>query len=251
MITQSQSPSKSVAWGIAATALLAGLLSAAMPAKIHAEEKPASSFASQPSNSKESATDRPVLQQRDDRYHLLPQDVVSISFPLSPEFNQTATVQPDGYITLQSVGSLKIQGMTLPQAVDALKAAYSKVLVNPLIDVDLKDFQKPFFVVNGQVGKPGRYDLRYDTTVMQAVAVASGFLPTAKTQVFLYHRVTPDLVEVKKLNLKDLLHGKNVNEDVQMHAGDMIFVPEKFITVFRKYVPFNTGMYLNPGSDLF
>jgi polysaccharide export outer membrane protein len=192
-----------------------------------------------------------VLQQRDERYHLLPQDIVSISFPLSPEFNQTATVQPDGYVTLQSVGSIKIQGMTLPQVVEAMKVAYGKVLVNPIIDVDLKDFQKPFFVVNGQVGKPGRYDLRYDTTVLQAVAVASGFLPTAKTQVFLYHRVTPDLMEVKKLNLKDLLHGKNPNEDVQMRAGDMIFVPEKFITVFRKYVPFNTGMYLNPGSDLF
>jgi uncharacterized RmlC-like cupin family protein len=53
---------------------------------------------------------------------------------------------------------------------------------------------------------------------------------------------------VKKLSLKDILHGKNVEEDVQMQPGDMIFVPEKFITNFRKYVPYTPGVYVNPLS---
>ena len=45
-----------------------------------------------------------------------------------------------------------------------------------------------------------------------------------------------------------VLWGKNVEEDAQMQPGDMIFVPEKFITNFRKYVPYNigTGLYLSP-----
>jgi ribosomal protein L16 Arg81 hydroxylase len=60
--------------------------------------------------------------------------------------------------------------------------------------------------------------------------------------------VSEGWVEVKKLNLKDILHGKNVNEDAVMKPGDMIFVPEKFITNFRKYVPYSVGMYLNPSS---
>ena len=42
------------------------------------------------------------------------------------------------------------------------------------MNVDLKDFQKPFFVVTGQVAKPGQYDLRYDTTASEAIAVAGG-----------------------------------------------------------------------------
>ena len=103
------------------------------------------------------------------------------------------------------------------------------------------DVQKPFFLVSGQVGKPGEYDLRHDTTVTEAIAIAGGFSTTAKTQVFLFHRVSNDWVEVKKLNLKDILHGKNANEDAQLSSGDMIFVPEKFITNFRKYVPYSVS----------
>ncbi len=195
--------------------------------------------------------DRPALQHRYPRYQVMRDDVLALSFPLSPELNQTVTIQPDGYITLQNAGSVYIQGMTVPEVVEAVKKAYLKVLHDPIIDVDLKDFQKPYFLVSGQVGKPGRYDWREDTTVSEAIAVAGGFLPTAKTQVFLYHRISAGWVEVKKLSLKDLLNGKNVNEDAEMQPGDMIFVPEKFITNFRKYVPYSLGLYLNPAVPAF
>jgi polysaccharide biosynthesis/export protein len=187
--------------------------------------------------------DRPALQSRNPRYQVMRDDVLNITFPLSPELNQIVTVQPDGYITMQNVGSLYVQGMTVPEIQDALKKTYSKVLNNPIIDIDLKDFQKPFFVVSGQVAKPGQYDLRYDTTVSQAIAVASGLLPTARTQILIYHRVSPGMMEVRKFNLKDILDGKNVNEDALLKPGDMIFVPEKAITNFRKYVPYSLGLY--------
>jgi polysaccharide biosynthesis/export protein len=192
-------------------------------------------------------SDTPALQQRNPRYRVMRDDVLNLSFPLSPELNQAVvTVQPDGYISLQNAGSLYVQGMTVPELVEALKKAYANVLHDPIIDVDLIDFQKPFFVVSGQVLKPGQYDLRADITVSEAIAVSGGFLPTAKTQVFLYHRVSTNWVEVKKLKLNDLLHGKSVEEDVQIQPGDMIFVPEKFITNFRKYVPYSAGAYFNP-----
>lgn len=195
--------------------------------------------------------DRPVLEHRNPRYQVMRDDVFTISFPLSPELNQAVTVQPDGYVSLLNVGSMYVQGMTVPEIVEALKKAYAKVLHNPIVDVDLTDFQRPYFMVSGQVGKPGQFDLRHDTTVSQAIAVAGGFLPTAKTQVFVYHRISTGWVEVKKLSLKDLLNGKNANEDVQVQAGDMIFVPEKFITNFRKYVPYTFGLYLNPALSGF
>jgi polysaccharide export outer membrane protein len=199
-----------------------------------------------PSGASEPTSDTPALQQRNPRYRVMRDDVLSLSFPLSPELNEKVTIQPDGYINLQNAGSLYVQGMTVPELVEALKKAYANILHDPIIGVDLTDFQKPFFVVSGQVTKPGQYDLRADITVSEAIAVAGGFLPTAKTQVFLYHRVSSSWVEVKKLKLNDILHGKNVEEDAQMQPGDMIFVPEKFITNFRKYVPYNPGIYVNP-----
>jgi polysaccharide export outer membrane protein len=207
-----------------------------------------------------SISGQPDLQQRNQRYRIQPDDGLVISFPLSPEFDQptgctttvncSVTVQPDGFISLKGAGGVYVEGMTLPEVVEALKKAYAGVLHDPIIHVDLVDFQRPFFLVSGQVGKPGQYDLRHDTTVSEAIAIAGGFASTAKTQVFLYHRVSKDWVEVKKLSLKDLLNGKNANEDAQLSSGDMIFVPEKFIANFRKYVPYSlsgaAAAYGNP-----
>ncbi|MGA7524241.1 MAG: polysaccharide biosynthesis/export family protein [Acidobacteriaceae bacterium] len=186
------------------------------------------------------------LAQRYPRYVIQRQDVLRISFPLSPELNQTVTVQPDGFIDLQSAKSIHIQGLTVPQTIVAIKHAYTGVLRDPIVDVDLTNFQKPFFTVTGQVGKPGQYDLRSNLTVTEAIAVAGGLAPTAKTQVFLFHRANLQWFQVEKLNLKDVFNGKKANEDAILRPGDMIYVPESKISKFRKYVPYsvNAGSYL-------
>jgi polysaccharide biosynthesis/export protein len=196
----------------------------------------------------------PALQERYPRYQVMPTDVLAVSFPLIPELQPVSvTVQPDGYINLPNgAGTMYVKGDTIPQIVDVLTKAYSKTMHNPIVNVDITNFQPPQFTVNGQVGKPGQYPLRIDTTVSEGIAVAGGFLPTAKTQVFLFHRVSTDWFEVKKLNLKQLLNGRNIHEDVHLQAGDMIFVPDKFIANFRKYVPysFGTGLGFNGNQAL-
>lgn len=184
----------------------------------------------------------PAPAERFPRYRICRDDVLSLSFSLSPELNQKVTVQPDGFISLQGAGDLYVQGLTVRELVEAVKKAYAGILHDPIIDVDLVDFQKPFFTVLGQVGKPGQYDLRNDITVTQAIAVAGGFAATAKTQVFLYRAVSADWAEVRELKLNDILNGKNISEDLHLRPGDMIFVPETFITKFRKYVPYSLGI---------
>lgn len=238
-----------VAFGIGLAMLLMCL-----PAPANGQEGGATISSSSPGPTQTAAgpdkgqtdSDSPALQRRNPRYKVQPDDVLSLSFPLSPEFNQKITIQPDGYVNLQGAGSLYVEGLTVPELTEAFKKAYSGTLHDPIVDVDLTDFHKPFFIVTGQVGKPGQYDLRYDTTVSEAIGIAGGFTPQAKTQVFLYHRISHSWFEVKKLNLKDILNGKHVNEDAAMQPGDMVFVPEKFITNFRKYVPYTIGTYVSP-----
>ena len=189
-----------------------------------------------------SADDHVAPAERNPRYRICRDDVLLLSFPLSPELNQKVTVQPDGFVSLQNAGDIRVEGLTLPGVVEAVKEAYSGTLHDPIVDVDLADFQKPFFTVMGQVGKPGQYDLRYDITVTQAIAVAGGFEPTAKNQVFLYRAVSSNWAEVRELKLKDILSGKNISEDVHLRPGDMIFVPENKITKFRRYVPYSIAI---------
>ncbi len=183
----------------------------------------------------------------------MPSDVLTISFPLIPELQPVqVTVQPDGFVTLpDGGGTMYVKGDTVPQIVDILTKAYSTTMHKPIVNVDVSNFQPPQFTVNGQVGKPGQYPLRIDTTVTEGIAVAGGFLASAKTQVFLFRRVSTDWVEVKKLNLRALLNGHNIHEDVHLQAGDMIFVPDKFITKFRQYVPYGVGSAVGWSGNAF
>lgn len=203
------------------------------------QEQPAASKSANLSSSSLNDVHHPVPAERNARYRICRDDVLSITFPLSPELNQKVTVQPDGFVSLQGAGELYVQGLTVQELVQATKKAYVGILHDPIVDIDLIDFQKPFFTVLGQVGKPGQYDLRKDITVTQAIAVAGGFAPTAKTQVFLYRAVSANWAEVRELKLKDILQGKNISEDLHLRPGDMIFVPETFIAKFKKYVPYS------------
>ncbi|MFZ0759127.1 MAG: polysaccharide biosynthesis/export family protein [Candidatus Sulfotelmatobacter sp.] len=188
-----------------------------------------------------------LLGERHPRYALEPGDSFDVSFDLSPEFNQSLTVQPDGYVTLRGVGDIHVAGLTVPQLTATLRTSYSKILNAPIISVVLKDFEKPYFTVDGQVGRPGKYDLRGDTTVTQALAIAGGVLSSAKhSQVLLFRRVSDQWVEARILNVKKMMKEGNLTEDAHLHPGDMLFVPKNAYSKIQPYLPTsNLGTYLH------
>src|SRR5438874_32949 len=122
-------------------------------------------------------------------YRLRKSDVVEIRFTFSPEFDQTATIQPDGFVALRNVKGIFAEGLTIDDFRDLVRVAYSAFLREPEVSIILKDFEKPFFLAGGQVARPGKYELRSPTTVSQAVAVAGGFNDQAKhSQVVLFRK---------------------------------------------------------------
>lgn len=191
----------------------------------------------------------PVLQHRSPRYLVQRGDVLSLDFPFTPEFNDTVTVQPDGYIGLRGVGDIYVEGKTLPELNESLRAAYAKILHDPVITVSLKDFEKPYFIAFGEVEKPGKYELRGETTLTQGVAMAGGFTEKSKhSQVLLFRRVSNDWAEVKKFNLKHMLRAANLQEDLQLRPGDMLFVPKNTVSKVLQFVPFAYVFRLDPAS---
>jgi polysaccharide export outer membrane protein len=186
--------------------------------------------------------------QRDQRYRLRKSDVIDVKFTFSPEFNQTITVQPDGYITLDGAGAIQVENKTLAELTESIQRAYSGILHEPVITVSLKDFDKPFFLAAGQVGKPGKYELRSDTTLTEAVAIAGGFTNASKhSQVVLFRRVSGDLVEAKVFNVKQMLGSHNLQEDPHLMPGDVLYVPQNTISKVRPYLPTSSmGLFLNP-----
>jgi polysaccharide export outer membrane protein len=191
----------------------------------------------------------PQFQTRTPRYKIAPGDSFDLNFELSPEFNQTGvSVQPDGFVNLRSVGDIQVQGMTVPELTRAVRAAYSKILNDPIVAVILKDFEKPYFVADGQVGKPGKYDLRGDITLTQAIAVAGGFTDASKhSQVLLFRRVSDQWMEAKIINVKQMHKSGNLQEDPLLHPGDMLFVPKNMMSKIDKFFPSaSMGSFFRP-----
>jgi polysaccharide export outer membrane protein len=184
---------------------------------------------------------------RNELYHIQQSDTLELTFTFAPEFNQTVTVQPDGFISLRMVGSLRAAELTLPAFTSQIETAYSAILNQAEVNTTLKDFEHPYFLASGEVGKPGKYDLRGDTTLLQATAIAGGLTDKAKTsQVILFRRVSEGYVETKIINLKRVLRARSLAEDIHLRPGDMLFVPKSQFSKIEKYIPTGAmGMYLN------
>jgi polysaccharide export outer membrane protein len=185
---------------------------------------------------------------RSPRYRIEPGDVIELFFRFTPEYNQVVTVQPDGFIPLQAGGEMKVSGLTVNEAREAILERYTKTLHEPVVTLILKEFSKPFFVVGGEVARPGRFDLRGDVTMSDAIAIAGGFNLGAKTsEVLLFRRVSREMAEVKRVNLREILEKGMLAEDMVLQPGDSVYVPRSKVGRVERFMNISKlGLYFNP-----
>ena len=60
-----------------------------------------------------SAQDQGKFADREPKYRLQPSDVVEVEYTYTPEYNQTVSVQPDGFVTLKVIGGVHASGLTI------------------------------------------------------------------------------------------------------------------------------------------
>jgi polysaccharide biosynthesis/export protein len=191
------------------------------------------------------------LQHRP-RYRLRVGDVLDIQYFYTPELNQTVTVSPDGYVNLDLVGDVKVGGLTLEEAHDIIVQRASEHLNDPKVNVVLTQFQPPYVVVAGEVAKPGQIDFNHHLTAMQAILVSGGFLDSARSSdVILFRKIDTDTAEVRVLNLKNIRKTSDLERDLQLQPGDMLYVPRNKVQGLSRYVKlFDVGAYFNPLQTL-
>ena len=173
----------------------------------------------------------------EERYRLQPGDVLEVQYRYSPEFNQTVTVQPDGYVSLEIGGDLKVAGLTIEQTRQAILRKASTRLQDPVATIVLKEFQKPYFVVSGEVNTPGKIEMREKVTALQAIMLAGGMKETAKSsQVVVFRRINSDTAEVRVLNLKSIRRTSDLENDLTLQPGDMVYVPRDKLSKLERFM---------------
>lgn len=173
----------------------------------------------------------------EERYVLHPGDVLEVQYRYTPEFNQTVTVQPDGFISLEMGGDLKVAGRNLEQVRTGILTKARARLESPELTVVLREFQRPYVVVAGEVAQPGKFELRETLTAVQAVLLAGGFKDSAKSsQILVFRKLNADTAEVKTLNFKTIKRTSDLENDLTLQSGDMILVPRNRLSKIERYV---------------
>jgi polysaccharide export outer membrane protein len=186
------------------------------------------------------------------RYVLRPGDTLTLQYRLTPDLNQTIVVQPDGFISVNVAGDLRVAGLTIPEAHELIVHKEEATLNKPELNLILEEFTHPSIVIAGEVLKPGQIELKEHTTALGAVMLAGGFTESAKTgQVLLFRKVDDQRLEVTKLNLTRLHSASELKNDVTLQPGDMILVTRDKVSRIEHYIRIiDFGAFVNPLQTL-
>ncbi|SEC61135.1 polysaccharide biosynthesis/export family protein [Terriglobus roseus] len=178
------------------------------------------------------------------RYQLRSNDEIKVTYHLTPDLNATVSVQPDGYVALPEIGEVRLAGLSLDEATEAITMKAAARLNKPEVSVEIVRFEKPHIFVGGNVGKPGQYTLNGPLTALQAIQVAEGFKDTANMKhVLLIRPIGEGVGETTVLNLKRS-GSKHTTTETFVQDGDTLIVPENNLTAVSRYVKLiNPGVY--------
>jgi polysaccharide export outer membrane protein len=167
---------------------------------------------------KKTATDDP-------NYVIGPQDMLDISVWKEPELSRNVPVRPDGKITLPLLNDVQAAGLTPGQLAAAITEGLKKFETAPQVTVIVATIKSQRFYILGEAGHPGAYDLLPNMTVLQAISSGGGFTLYAKrTKIYVLRQENGKQVKYP-FNYKEVLAGKNSEQNIILKAGDTIVVP--------------------------
>jgi polysaccharide export outer membrane protein len=145
-------------------------------------------------------------------------------------------VPDNGALMMPLLGSLRVEDLTLDTLSRQLTTAYQEFFVNPQVIVefvrdDNREGLSPwgYVTVLGRVKKPGRISIpaTRDLTLSGAIQQAGGFDTSAKdTAIRITRRETSGGVQTREVDLRAVGSKGDVEHDVVLRPGDVVFVPE-------------------------
>jgi len=153
-------------------------------------------------------------------YRIGPEDVLRIVVFREPELSAHVGVRPDGMVTINLVGELQVNGLTPLELAERLKKEYAKLVVTPVVSVEVVAVRSKKYYVTGQVGRPGMFPLVVPLTVMEALTLSGGPTEFAnKKKITILRNNKPFY-----FNWNDALKGKNPQQNIYVENGDFIVV---------------------------
>lgn len=162
-------------------------------------------------------------------YRLGPGDEVIIDIWGTNQATIRDNVSPDGYISINNIGLVYLNGMTVAEAGDYLRKELNKIYAgidgdNPSsqIKVTLGNSRTIQVNVMGEVFQPGTYALSSFATVFHALYRAGGVSNIGSLRAI---QVVRGGKKIATVDVYDFIMKGKISDDIRLQEGDVIIIP--------------------------
>lgn len=142
-----------------------------------------------------------------------------------PDFTLEVLVRTDGKISFPLLNDIYAAGLQPSELKKMLEDSLRKYVTDPLVTIIVKDPESQKFYILGEVAKTGEYQLQKNLTVLQAFAIAGGFTQWASEKRIIVLRRVEGQEKIFQVNYKDIVKGKDLDQNIYIQANDTIIVP--------------------------
>ena len=183
------------------------------------------------------------IDRIDEDYYISSGDVLSIKVSPADEFSKEVVVSPDGSIELPLLGTIKVVGMKVKELERLLTERFSKFIFNPKISISIKKFSSYKVAIIGQVQRTGYMEYSDGMTLLDLIASAGGPLDYADSKNIKIYRKTKTKdgntkEEIFKVSMDSFFQG-NLENNIKLLPGDIVYVPKKKFTATTRWVSDN------------
>jgi polysaccharide export outer membrane protein len=155
-------------------------------------------------------------------------DLLQISVFEAKELDKTVRVNSRGYVSLPLVGEVLISGLTAIEAEEKIEDMYkSRFIKDPHVSVFVEEQISQRITLVGQFKNPGTYDYISNQRLLDVIALGGGLSERAGQIVQVrrnrYVQGEPNTFIV---DLDQLIKKGNVELNIRLNGGDVLFVPE-------------------------
>ncbi|HXF11701.1 MAG TPA: polysaccharide biosynthesis/export family protein [Terriglobales bacterium] len=166
------------------------------------------------------------VKPHDDSFVIGANDVLAINVWKEPDVSRSVPVRSDGKISLPLAGEIQASGLTPLKLEQDIASKLQSYISEPEVTVIVQQINSQKFNILGMVSKPGSYSLTNSSTVLDAIAAAGGFRDFAKQKSIYVLRRNPNGTESRlPFNYKDVVKGKNPDQNVRLQPNDTIVIP--------------------------
>jgi polysaccharide biosynthesis/export protein len=174
----------------------------------------------------------PVSDEPSSEYVIGPGDVLSVSVYQSQPLSVTdLPVRPDGRISVPLVSDLMAAGKTPAQLEKDIAERLTKYVQNPVVTVMVRSFQGPpdrQVRVIGEAVDPQAIPYRDNLTVLDVMIATKGLTKfAAGNSAVIVRRDGPNTKRIK-VRLSDLIKDGDISQNVAMHPGDTLIIPQSW-----------------------